>query len=281
MQKFIWQKGIEHIEIGKFSKFIFSSFDFGGEVSRQTETFSGMDGERIVESIFKSRTITVNGYIMAKTIKERFEFRREFFRMFDGKTEGVLHYRNNNGAWRIKAVPRLPVLGNAVGRRNSPFVLYFDCPEFYFEEEAENALPLYSRQNLLTSPVTFPCVLTKRTMTQTVENSGSFKTMPIITISARTEDVGIQETAENHISIFWGDNEKLTMKYKIDVDEVVTVDSGSLTITSNTKGNIIYCLTDDSQFPELMPGKNVITISNNSGGEIAAWITWHNREAGL
>lgn len=220
---------------------------------------------------------------MASSVKERFEFRREFFRLFDAKAEGVLHYCNNSGAWRIKAVPRLPVLGDAIGRRYTPFVLYFDCPDFYFEEEAEQSLPLYHRKNLLTTPFTFPCVFTQRVMTQTVNNGGSFKTMPTITIVALgSGTVSSQEEAQDSgINIIWGGGKKLTLEYQMTEDEVVIVDSGNLTVTSSLAGDIIHCITDTSEFPELEPGENAITVSNNSGKELVAHITWHNREAGL
>lgn len=277
--------------IGKYEAIIFDSYDFGGETNYQRESYATTDGDVIVDALYNPRTITVSGHIIAKSYEERFNRRRELYRIFDGKTQGTLTYTNDTGTWTIKAVPRLPTIGSCVGNYITKVALYFEAPNFYFTASEEKTVPLYSRSNQIklvtTETNTLPAVFTTRIMTASVTNDGSLGADPTIIIAATGENeaytaeesdaqsIAITITAES------GDSQTLELEYTPTAGEVITINCDEMTITSSLSGSLLGYLTIDSDFLTIPVGSSTVQIANNTSATINAYMTWRDREVGV
>lgn len=290
MQKFTFTNSKGSVEIGKFKNYIFDSYDFGGETSYQREEYSETDGDVILSALYEPRTISINGHIMASNQAERFARRRELYRVLDGKTEGTLTYKNDNGEWTIKCIPRLPTIGSTKGPNIAQFALYFEAPAFYWEGEAHK-WSLYSRCTINIFPLTFPLVTTYRQNYTVLDYNGSLEAPPTIIIACNRQDLddvtamGADDVANITITVeHGGESTSLRLDYTPDKEssEVITIDCDAMTIVSNVNGSLIKYLTIDSDFPVFKTGRNKITFYNNTAQKnIYAIVKWKEREVGI
>ncbi|MBE7035847.1 MAG: hypothetical protein E7403_00975 [Ruminococcaceae bacterium] len=147
------------------------------------------------------------------------------------------------------------------------FVAQFTADDPFFEGAEAIEMALYSREDLVESKFTLPCVFTRRIMTSKVYNHGDVMTEPVFTIFCNrvsdSEEAGILLKNETT-------GAQLRLLYVLQEGETVTVDISRRRITSDTirednnGGSLIFFMSEDTVLKNLylVPGENQFSVTN-------------------
>lgn len=154
------------------------------------------------------------------------------------------------------------------------FIIQFTADDPYFEGAETMCRALYSREDLISSSFTLPCVFTKGITDCMVCNDGDVRCEPVFTVMCKkvgenTDQHGF--SIQNHTT-----GHSLQLEYDMAKNEMITIDIAKRQIVSNLQtednynGNLIYFLSDDSflhtMFMEV--GDNHFSTVNYSGADM-------------
>lgn len=133
----------EQIILRQRKPFFLSKIDGVGRTQQTINTFKApeQDGAFYISSTLDMRNITLEGTILANTIDEAYNYRRQFLRVFTPKQHGVIVYRDR----RISCVVEEAGFIISIGERNPNFFISLLCPSPFFEtlEEIRDELALW------------------------------------------------------------------------------------------------------------------------------------------
>lgn len=236
---------------------------------RNTVNYAGIVGQNKLSDTVGARTVTIKGDLKSSSPQS---ILTRMMRILD--TSGTLILRVGAKGRRIAA----ECVEFDISDRNGvyqPFILQFICDYPYFSDITQTEIYIFKVQNLLKTQFTLPCMFSQRECKQNIYNSGDVVCEPIFEFTALSdgaEDGSI--TIENETTA-----QQITLNYRMSAGEVITVDIESRKITSDTAGDIIYSLDDDSYLSDfwLDKGNNSIVVTNGSGGEMKAVCAFSNK----
>lgn len=251
-----FENELGRIEFGRDKTFKITESDGLGFLARTRSMtgLAGSDGQYCLGEYTGARTITFGG---------------DFCENGNFHEKRIIKILNKYGTLKIGR-KKIGVLCSDFtiskkGGGYKSYVLQFTADYPYFSDiNAENVI-VYNVTRLIGSPFELPCVFSRRSNEQNVSNSGDVKCEPILKITAITENNGGNITIEN-VTV----GKRIILNYTMQCGECVTVDTEKRTIVSDINGSILYALSNDSFLSDfyLDVGKNIIKVTNASGGEI-------------
>lgn len=156
------------------------------------------------------------------------------------------------------------------------FTVQFQADYPYFSDYYDTMVSLASYVNRVTDTFTLPCVFTELKTYGNVENRGDMICYPVITLSTPYEP-----TLDTQILCISNDTTGANIKlnYRMQKDEIITVDLSTRRIDSNVSGNITNSMTDDTYLDKfyLEPGENLLRFSSSDKRQlITAYVTFNN-----
>lgn len=156
-----------------------------------------------------------------------------------------------------------------------PFVLQLMAENPYFHDANKTKTIVSKCEGVLSSPFVLPCELSVRKTEAMIINKGDVSIEPVF-IFTSSEGVVCPEgiVIENLNS-----GAKIKLNTDIDSGEQIKVDVKNRRITSSSRGNIIFCLDDDTSLSEffLETGVSNVKISAwNAEGKIYAECIYNN-----
>lgn len=235
---------------------------------RNTASYAGILGEYKLSESVGARTITLKGDLKLGAAQNTLT---RMIRILNQSGTLTLHSGSKRRCIEAECIEFDTAGKNAVYQ---PFILQFICDYPYFSDTIESKFYVFEVSKLLKTQFTLPCMFSKRIHRQTVQNGGDIVCEPRFEITALGDSDGGGITIENTTI-----DRKITLNYKLTKGEVITVDIEKRKITSDKNADIIYSLDDDSYLSDfwLKKGKNVIVVTNGSGGEISAVCRFFNK----
>lgn len=146
------------------------------------------------------------------------------------------------------------------------FQLTSDMP--YFEDTVSKTSNIYHIIKLIGPSFQFPTMLGEFIDTASLMNFGDKKCEPVLYIinhsvsDSDSEGFGIQITNRTNGNF---------LKLNTDTikDEIITIDIPNRTIESNLRGNMLYCISEDTYLNSFVfePGLNVVSVTNSNTNE--------------
>jgi hypothetical protein len=217
-------------------------------------TYAGVYGQELASVSIPSRTITISGDISAKAQKALpMHLAAKIL-----NADGELSLQTGRKARRAK----VRTLSFEVQERKmayKTFVLQLESDNPYFWGPAPLSYSVFSRQNLLKSTFTLPCVFSRRNMSATVINNGDTECEPVLTIFKPEQS----EVLESDTLIIKNEanGAVITLNHIMQPGETVTVDIPNRTIVSDSSGSILQEISDDTVLSAfvLLTGKNQVS----------------------
>lgn len=247
----------------------------------ETSAYIGQDGYDITGSYYEPRVIMLNGHILGKSHADFYNSRQRLIEVCDGKTEKELMYFNRIKRYSATAIAQPPIFEERQGLC-LPFSIKFIVPSFYWKDSEAHAFPVAKYTPLIVEGFIFnpTCVFGELTTEAEIYNHSGINTPFKITIigkgdnpSAETGLIITNETTGDLIHI----------KKDIAKDEIISIDTEKVTITSSVDGNLLTYITDDSKpNMRLTKGGNLIKAENlNITNEVEATLTYRNWYIGV
>lgn len=217
-------------------------------------TYAGVYGQELASVSIPSRTITISGDISVMAQKALpMHLAAKIL-----NADGELSLQTGRKARRAK----VRTLSFEVQERKmayKTFVLQLESDNPYFWGPAPLSYSVFSRQNLLKSTFTLPCVFSRRNMSATVINSGDVECEPVLTIFKPEQS----EVLESDTLIIKNEanGAVITLNHIMQPGETVTVDIPNRTIVSDSSGSILQEISDDTVLRSfvLLTGKNQVS----------------------
>ena len=217
-------------------------------------TYAGVYGQELASVSIPSRTITISGDISVKAQKALpMHLAAKIL-----NADGELSLQTGRKARRAK----VRTLSFEVQERKiayKTFVLQLESDNPYFWGPAPLSYSVFSRQNLLKSTFTLPCVFSRRNMSATVINNGDTECEPVLTIFKPEQS----EVLESDTLIIKNEanGAVITLNHIMQPGETVTVDIPNRTIVSDSSGSILQEISDDTVLRSfvLLTGKNQVS----------------------
>lgn len=220
-------------------------------------TYAGVYGQELNAVSMNSRTITISGDI-SKTAQANLPMTR-VVRILNG--DGELFLQTGRKIRRAKV---RTVSFETEERRSAfkSFVLQVESDNPFFFGDSPSVCSVFSREKLLKTTFTLPCVFSERHMEAAVINGGDVECEPVLTISKPS---GTEALESGVLSILNGaTGKKVTLEHIMQPGEVVTVNIPERTVVSNLAGNIINEISDDTVLGEfvLLTGSNPLSCAS-------------------
>lgn len=224
------------------------------EKTRSLKTYVGEDGSFEDSSQYTSRTITISGDI--KSNNDFTQIFKKASRVLSKK--GVLTVVRNN-IFRQITVNSASI---TIGKRYNTyctFVIQLICDYPHFRDTQVSFMSIFNLSKLLTSTSTFPTILSTRTSSGLINNTGDLKIYPIISISKNTDTSGINNIIINNLTT----GKSISLEKQLDKNELITINTKNRTITSSKDGNILSTLDFYSSLSDFWfeCGTNEISVS--------------------
>ncbi len=226
------------------------------EKNRSLKTYVGEDGSFEDSSQYTSRVITISGDI--KTDDNFMQLFKNASRVLS--KEGTLTVKRNEILRQITVNSASITIGKRYNAYYT-FVIQLTCDYPHFRDINTTFIPIFNLTKLLTSSSVFPSVLSKRTSSGTINNSGDLKIYPIITIKKNTDISGTNKIVIKNQTT----GKEVSLEKDLAKDEIITIDTKNRTITSSIDGNILSTLSFYSSLSEFWfeCGINEILVSIN------------------
>ena len=235
---------------------------------RNMTGFTGFEGEYCLGERMGARAITIKGDIQnnPKIIKNAVRVLME---------DGVLKIRRGSAERCINAVCTGFEMSDK-GNMYKAFIIQFsaDCP--YFEDVCENEVNLFSRTKLIKTSFVLPTMFTRRESKADIFNTGDTKCEPVFEILSRSDNESGNVILDNLTT-----DTRLVVEHTMKQNERVMVDIKNRTVISDSNGEILGAISEDSFLSDFLleKGRNTILVTNESGGEITVRCRFKNRYA--
>ena len=217
-----------------------------------TIRYPNVAGQFITKSTPMERYITISGDVYDESGKKMTNAARVF------SLPGVLYITTYGKTKKINCRTVSFDTGNKKGSY-IPFTLQLCADHPYFQDIYETKVNISNREGKLSSPFVLGCVFSERVTKRNVVNSGDVAIEPVFEISSEQgclcpEGITIKNT-ENGASI--------TLLTDVSAGEAITVDVKNREITSNLRGNILFCIKKDTSLSRfsLNSGVSLVEIS--------------------
>lgn len=147
------------------------------------------------------------------------------------------------------------------------FSLQFVADDPYFYDESDTVIDICGQINEVTSTFTLPCVFSSSSNSATVNVNGIKNIYPTIIIGCT--EAGEESTTYGITITNITTGHSLTLRNRMEQDELITINLKERTIKSNKKGNVINTLSETSDMEKmyLTPGNNTMTVDSLSSAE--------------
>lgn len=169
------------------------------------------------------------------------------------------------------------------------YAIQFVCDNPYFSDFYNTKIAVFNRENQFPNVseegnwyVQLPAVATVRTIAANILNSGEIGVYPIIHIYNSAGQIALMSEFSGIIITNESTGAKIELDYSPADGEEITIDLASRKITSDISGNIINCISDDTNLSKffLELGNNKITCENLTGsGNLSAVVEYTNNYA--
>lgn len=226
----------------------------GGSVTQNTVNYIDTDGASYSDIYFAPRSFDIKGAILFDSESEKFALKHRLIASCNPKKETELFYYNGHGNYYALALPQaLPDFGEEMNGI-LPFGISMVLPGFYWLSESDVKHNIFKRTKNIRGTFTLPHVLSFRTNTTNVINSGDVPAPPLFEMTCNEESEDLNEiTIQNHTT-----KQFIRLAYTAAKGERIFVDCDACTVTSSVSGNIIDCMTADSDFFLYAIGANTI-----------------------
>lgn len=240
--------------------------------------YAGQPGQVLFSEKDLARVITVSGDLIAHE-----GLRDEMARMFrifyrPGRLTVGAGNKMRSVSCRCTAIEEPERHGRSIAK----LVVQFTCDNPYFTDEYAQKVNLFSREDLITSTFTLPCVFTRRTNRLLVVNAGDVRAEPVFTIyndnraaAAATADTEAGVAMINHTT-----GQQLVLERAAAPGEVVTIDIPNRQIVSSLDGDVTSVISQDTYLSDfwLDVGVNdVEAVSYATGERIGVVMTYYNQ----
>lgn len=132
------------VRLRQVKPFFITRIDGAGRVRKTINTFHApeQDGEFYISSTLDMRNITLEGNILAESIDDSFDYRRQLLKIFTPKLRGTLVYRNR----QIACIVEEAGFSVSTAARAPAFFISLLCPSPFFESLEEIRAELASWQ---------------------------------------------------------------------------------------------------------------------------------------
>ena len=226
-----------------------------------TISYADIDGVDSVSSSISGRTVIVGGDIKLSNK----QFLRDMLKVLDKPGDLYMDFGEKKRKLVCRNAHFVP------GERNNRymrFVITFssDMPYFYgFEEETEY---IRKRQDVIGVGFMLPCVFTERSTENDIVVNGDTESEPVIEITCIKEAASQNEEPEICI-LNETSGESIKLCLYLMKDEIIEVDIENRKITSNLRGNMLGCISEDTFLHrfKLLQGANHIKVTSDNADE--------------
>lgn len=217
--------------------------------------FSGYDGQETISSRALPRYITIGMEFFSRNQAELVKNTLKIL-----SQPGYLIIEDGNFSRRIFCNQiKAPAPERILRGQISTLVVQFICDNPYFEDGQESGTSLYRRTKNLFGKFSLPRVFGETATGETINNVGVFPIEPIIAINCLKK----LDKEETVIIANKTTGKSIKFTYAPKGNDEIIIDIKNRTIISNTLGNLINNLSDDSFLGDfvLVLGKNDISVS--------------------
>ncbi len=220
-------------------------------------TYAGVYGQELNTVTISSRVITISGDI-SKGAQDALSMSRAM-RILNEDGELTIQTR---GKIRRAKVRTLSFETSERKAAFKTFVLQLESDNPYFFGPSTFFYSVFSRQNLLNSPFTLPCVFSKRNMRAAAVNGGDADAEPKITIVKPVGSTAVPNDVIVIKNITTG--AAVTLNHAVLPGETVTIDIPKRRIVSSISGNLISAISDSTVLSSfiLLPGANELSCDS-------------------
>ena len=237
----------------------------------ETIEFAGENGLTVTGKKDMARTITIAGTLCGSQ-KDIERACKVFYE--DGELICIFNDVRRKIACRMTKLDDFVRYGKS---GISSFAVQFVCDYPYFTDLYEHTIPLYSRVNIVTTEFTLPCIFTDRISGGNLKNSGDKLVYPKIIIECE----GASDTPNAVFEIVNATNGGyIGIEYALSNGESIEIDIATRKIISSINGNIINCITNDTDLSKfyLDVGDNEISFENSNTSQIITATAIFNSE---
>jgi len=236
-----------------------TKLDGVGRIRQTINTFQApkQDGAFYISSTLDMRNITIEGTILAKSVEDSFEYRKQLLRIFTPKLRGTLLYRNR----RISCIVEEAAFAMGNVTRAPAFFISLLCPSPFFESLEEVRAELASWEDNFSFPleITTPGIelgIRQPSQIITIENEGDVPCGCEIIFKA----VGSVNTPEL-LNIDTGEYIRINTEMSAGQEiHIYTHFAGKrvISIIGTTESNAFLLLDVGSTFLQLSAGRNTL-----------------------
>lgn len=232
--------------------------------SYNTVTYAGTDGQETISETVMPRIITISGDISGN------------LQHVIAKTAALLNFPGTLSIQSLAKRRRIScrctsfdISERRQGNLYQPFVFQFTADDPYFLDFENRTISVFQRVDQITPSFICPLIFTRRDNEADIINMGNCNTEPVLyiynnakAVSANTNEYGIEIVNQTT-------GASINLLYHTEDNEVITIDIPHRKITSNTKGNIINYISDDTFLSDftLIPGTNHVKAVNYNTNE--------------
>lgn len=233
--------------------------------------YSSYDFDGVVESVRRvpSRTISVGGDIIGGR-----EVYSKMLKILSYPCEMIIEDKDLRRMIHISSCEMDFVKKGSIYTR---FALNMSCDDPYFYDCEDTVAGLYSRKKLISKDTVLPAMFSSRVSCTSIKILSERIVEPVITILGKRNSDNDEGRIEIKNAVTGA---VFTLDYVPEDDELVTIDVMNRTITSDIKGNIINCISDDSYISDLVideRGAEFTTTGYGATGDITATLIYKNK----
>lgn len=233
-----------------------------GTMKYKKTEYIDTDGAEYTEMLYQPRTLTVNGYIMARSNSEYRNHKKILLRELNSKELQAMEFFDGEDKYIAKVfVDGTVNIGKEINRMVAPFSFNLIIPDFFFKAKNATVQALYSRKDLIKGSFDIPkegLVFTLRTNKAVILNNGGVETYPMLKLKC------VEEKTEKGVEIHNNTTgEYIKLNYQLTVGEVVSIDCEHIAVNSSINGNIINTVTPDSTFFRYKKGNTEVEVKTN------------------
>ena len=221
--------------------------------------YTNESGQRTQNARDLPRTITISGDLIGGQYELSYLNKVLYL-------EGILTFYLGKKVRCIKA--RCSQFGDPTryGERIKNCVMQFTCDKPEFSDYVKTVMILFKRYNTFEDEFTLPCVFTGRVSEAVVHNAGDLKAEPVIKIKNLTDTTTLTPgvIVTNHTT-----GQHIMLNHTIKNGEEIVIDVSDRKVTSNTDGNIITSISDDTFLDDFWIdiGENNISVKKLDGDQ--------------
>ena len=244
-----------------------------------TIRYAEYDGQLTYQSNANARIITIGCDIVSKNLRKALE---RVMRVLNQGGTLTLDYGD-----KVRKIEcnQVSVTVSERSTSHAVFAVQFVCDDPYFSDLEPQSAGIHGSVNLITNPITLPCMLSSRDTKRIIENAGDKDVYPIVTI--RVVKKGTTTSTEYGYKLLNNTTGKsVHLQYTSKAGERIVIDFGKRTVTSIKGGTIITDIignvAEGSELADfyLIPGENEIeAVDHGTDDESLISIEYENKDA--